>query len=174
MTGILDILYSEKIEHLASHRINEEVYNSSDDRAKIILTAMLRHAVKKVKILCGSMCTEVSNDPEFLNELREFLDKRKGQLEIILCDYSDELTSRPVYSILKQFREQVSIKRTEKKYYYNGRVVHFTVVDENAFRLETDIDERMSRANFNDPAGAKKLSQFFKEMNVEAQLLETV
>lgn len=172
MKELFDILYADDIEHLASKKINEEVYNSNDVRAYAIMTSMFRHAGNKVEIVCSADCTELSDDPEFIEALDGFLDFRKGRLEIILCDSIEKLMQHKVFETLSKYASQVSIEITDKKFYYNGREVHFAVADGMAFRIETDIKEKLSRANFNYPEGARRLSRYFNEMHVYAQKVE--
>jgi len=172
MKELFDILYADDIEHLASKKINEEVYNSNDVRAYAIMTSMFRHARNKVEIICSADCTELSDDPEFLEALHGFLKYREGRVEIILYGGVEKLEQKKVYAILKEYSNQIAIEVTEKKFYYNGYEVHFVVADEISFRIETDVKEKLSRANFNYPEGARRLSRYFDEMHVYAQKVE--
>jgi hypothetical protein len=166
---MLDLLYLKKIELLASNHINEEFYNSNDEHAQIVLTSMVRYSKNIVRVYCGNMCTDVSNDPTYLNEIKIYLTERKGSIYILLCDYKDHFKEKPIYKLLSQYPlEQVQIKTTKTLLLYNGNPVHFTVSDDLAFRFETDIVKKMARGNFNDREGAKMLTEKFDNLFLNA------
>ena len=160
-----ELSYLEKIEFLASNAINEEFYNSNEEHAQIVLTAMVRYSKEKVRIFCGNMCTDVSNDPKYLNEIKLFLSERRGFMEILFCEYKDHFKDQPIYKLLNQYpQEQVKIKTINTLLMYNGKPVHFTVSDNKSFRFETDTLEKTARGNFYDPDSAKMLSEEFDKL----------
>jgi hypothetical protein len=160
-----DTFYAEKIEFLAANRIKEEFFNSNDNHAQIVLTSMVRHAKKNVNIYCGNMCTDVSNDKVYLDEIESFLEDRKGSINILLCDYNDNFKQKDIYNLLSKYiPNQVQIKRTKKILLYNNNPIHFTVSDDNAYRLETDITAKMARGNFNDPESVIMLKSHFDSL----------
>lgn len=158
-------VYSEHIEHLAANSIDEEFFNSNELHAEIVLTSMIRHAKQKVKIFSGNMCSDVSNNPNYLNEIKSFLFDRKGTLEILFCDGKDRFKETEIYRILNQFiPDQVQIKTTKTLLLFEDKPIHFTVADDTAFRLETDIEKRMARGNFHDPDSGQMLSKRFDSL----------
>ena len=86
------------------------------------------------------------------------------KINILLTDYNDAFASMPVKELLDKYPDQVSIKRYGGKVSYKGKPVHFTVSDDRAFRLETDIVNRMAFGNFNSEAQAKTLKALFEEL----------
>lgn len=157
--------YTEYIEHLASNSINEEFFNSSELHAQIVLTSMVRHARTKIRILSGNMCSEISNNPTYLNEVKSFLAERSGSIDILFCDSQDHFKTTEIYKLLSNFiPEQVRIKTTKTRLVIGEKPIHFSVADDTAFRLETDIEKRMARGNFNDTVNGKMLSERFDSL----------
>jgi hypothetical protein len=167
-----DLPYSEEIEYLASNHIDREFFNASDEHAQIVLTSMVRHTKEDLKIYCGNLCTDVSNDIVYLEEIQNFLSDRKGTMEILLCDYQDGFKSKPIYQLLSQYpSNQVKIKTTKTLLFFNNKPIHFTVADKESFRIETDIEKKMARGNFNDPESGKMLSKKFDLLFQTATLI---
>lgn len=161
--------FAEYIERLASSSINEEFFNSNESHAQIVLTSMVRHAKKKIRIFSGNMCSEVSNNLTYLNEVKSFLAERSGSLDILFCDSQDHFKTTEIYRLLSDFiPDQVKIKTTKTLLVIGEKPIHFTVADETAFRLETDIEKRMARGNFNDQATGKMLSERFDSLFANA------
>jgi hypothetical protein len=170
---LIDAIYQKKIEELASEGKNEVFYNSSEAHATAVLTSMVRHSHNEIKILCGSMCSEVSNDQEYMKELALFLD-RNGKLKIILAKYNeqDNFRQKPIYKLLKPYIDgQVIIKKIDSTISYKGSPAHFTVADNKAFRLEIDIEKRIAFGNFNDPKSVQSLSDMFNNVFENAKPL---
>ena len=145
-------------------RINEDFFNTSDEHAQIVLTAMMHYAKKEVNIYCGNLCTDVSNNPDYLNEIKSFVDDRNGSIKIILCDYKEDLKKKPIYEQFKD-HNKVVFKKTNSRLIYNRKPVHFTIVDQLAYRLETDIKKKIARGNFNDPQAAASLHNYFEALD---------
>ena len=70
----------------------------------------------------------------------------------------------PVAKLLTEYPFQVSIKKYPGKVFYNGHPSHFTVTDDKAFRLETDIENHMAFGNFNSPSQAIALREVFDKI----------
>ncbi len=157
-----DSLYAENIDFLAANKKDEEFFNSSEAHAQIVLSSMVKYSNKDVNIYCGNMCTDVSNDPTYLKEIKSFLDDRNGTINVLLCDYNDSFKEKEIYKLLSAYIPlKVKVKKTKKVLLFNNKPVHFTISDSSAFRLETDIDAKMARGNFNDPNSAIKLNEYF-------------
>jgi hypothetical protein len=172
---LIDAIYQKKIEELASGKINEVFYNSSEAHATAVLTSMVRHSFEEIKILCGSMCSEVCNDLNYMKELSGFL-ARNGKLKVILTKYNDQnsFRQRPIYhNVLQKYIDcgQVIMKKNDNQIYYKGIPAHFTIADNRSFRLETDIEKRIAFGNFNDPESARPLSDVFDNAFKTSELL---
>lgn len=158
-------IYAEKIFQLAKERVNEVFYNSSKEHAIIVHQALVQNAEKYVYIFSSSMCSEVSNNSEYCTIVKKFLESNKDrEIKIALTDYSDDFPQMPIANVLAQFKDQVEIKQFDGQVIYKGNPAHFTVSDDRAFRLETNIQEQMAFGNFNSQDQAKELKAIFEDV----------
>lgn len=58
----------------------------------------------------------------------------------------------------------MTIKRYDGQVMYKKNPAHFTVTDDRAFILETDIEKHMAFGNFNSPSQAKDLRGVFEKI----------
>lgn len=158
-------VYAEKIFKLAREKSNEVFYNSSPEHAIIVHQALVQNADSYVYIFSSSMCTEVSNNSEYCEIVKRFLaGSEKRKIKIILTNYDEGFPEKPIAKVLALFPEQVEVKRFDGKVEYKGSPVHFTVSDDRAFRLETNIEEQMAFGNFRSPKQAGDLKAVFENV----------
>lgn len=161
----LKSVYAANIFKLAEEKKDEIFYNSSAEHASIVHQALAKNATQYIDIFSSSMCTDVSNNPDYCNLIRTFLDAdKKRTIKIILTNYTDNFLHTDIAKLLAQYPSQVSIKSYGGIVKYKGAPAHFTVSDDRAYRLETDIYERMAFGNFNSPAQAKELKSVFEKI----------
>ena len=158
-------VYAEKIFKLAEEKTDEIFFNSSADHAVIVHQALMGNATDYVDIFSSSMCSEISNNPEYCRLVSAFLKAdKKRRINIILTDYEDGFMMMPIAKTLLQYPLQVRIKRYGGKALYKGEPAHFTVSDDRAFRLETDIEKHMAFGNFNSRRQATDLKGLFDKI----------
>lgn len=160
-------VYAEEIFKLAEEKKNEIFYNSSAEHAIIVHQALMKTAENYVCIFSSSMCSEISNNPEYIAFVQSFLEGGKERtIQILLSDYTDDFWRKPIARKLANFPQQVHVKKYDGNAYYKGKPAHFTVTDGRAFRLETDIDKHMAFGNFNSEGQASALKSVFDKMFV--------
>ena len=160
-------VYSEEIFKLAEEKKNEIFYNSSAEHAIIVHQALMKTAENYVCIFSSSMCSEISNNPEYIAYVKTFLGGSKDRtIQILLSDYTDDFWKNPIAKELAKFPQQVHVKKYDGNVYYKEKPAHFTVTDGRAFRLETDIDKHMAFGNFNSEGQASALKSVFDKMFV--------
>ncbi|MFT4223447.1 hypothetical protein [Dysgonomonas sp.] len=168
--------YARMIADLAENGKNQKFLNSSDEHALIVLKNIVKYATSSIKTLCGNMCSEVSNDDEYIELVDKYLKGGHNRIFYILFDnYSSCFESGKIASVLKKYPTQVKIRRFKDEYshlYYNGDPVHLTVSDNKSFRLETDINNKMAWGNFNDPIAAKEFTEVFDTYFADEYALE--
>lgn len=163
-------VYAQKIFGLAKEKKNELFYNSSMEHAIIVHQAIAQNAEDYIYIYSSSMCTEVSNNPQYCESIDKFLeaDKRR-RIKVVLTDYNDDFPSKPIALVFAKHPDQVEVKQFEGHVTYNDKHVHFTVSDDRAFRLETDIMNQMAFGNFNSPDQAEDLKNIFEKIFVASE-----
>lgn len=158
----LKTVYASSILRLAEEHKDEVFYNSSAEHASIVHLALATYASKYIYIFSSSMCTDVSNNCEYRQAIKSFLDADKERsIKIILTDYTESFQYTDIAELLKKYPRQVSVKSYKGRVIFKGKPAHFTVSDDRAFRLETDIENRMAFGNFNSPKQAMELKNVF-------------
>lgn len=156
--------YKRIITLLAEEHIDARIPNGLPQHAAILIEAMFLNATKEMRIFTQNLCVEVFGKPEVLAAARKFLSKPHAKLMILLQQPSDlsKLGTHPLYQVFSQIRDKellhgaVEIKNATGSYTKDD-ANHFTVMDADGFRFETDHHKCKAEANFNDTKIAKKL-----------------
>ena len=179
-----DKKYKDFVTSLASSGENRAFLNSDEDHALDVLVQLFQISQKTVRIFAGSLCQHVGNKSEYVIAVSEFIE-RGGELRILLNNFNEEQAkSSNLYKRLAYYKSQgkpVTVKSTTSRPYRTEdpekKEVHFTIGDEKAYRIETDIEKRTAECNFNNPELAKTTADFFdmlfdKENTKEINLLK--
>lgn len=155
--------YEFYIENLARDNKDEVFFNSSDDHALIVLKQIVRSVKNELKIYCGNLCTQVSNNIDYLNALKEFLDRSGTKIQVLFADFNEEFYGKPIYRLFNEHREQVTLREVLPDHIItkDDVPVHFTIGDFKMYRLETDIENKKAIGNFNDESSTGVLCQVF-------------
>lgn len=161
----MDSPYKKEIFELAKSHKQQLFYNSSAEHAAIVHQAIMCYAQNYVNIFSSALCTEISNNKDYCEMTEQFLMRNPNhKIDIVLTDYSKEYESYPIYKVLRKYPMQVRIRTYKGKAMLDGKKIHFTVSDDRAFRVETDIDEHMAFGNFNSPTQANNLKEAFSKV----------
>lgn len=170
--------YIEYISQLANERINKNFSNSDEDHALEVLIKIFEISNKTIRIFAGSLCSDVPNHPHYVAALSDFIE-REGNVKILLNNFDQEQAKES--NLFKRLAYYISLDKdiklyttTVKPYLTNDpqkKPVHFTIGDENAYRVETDIERRTATCNYNNPEGTASLIVFFDKV-VETQAEE--
>lgn len=163
--------YKAFIKTLAESNDTRTFVNSDEDHALDVFVQLFRIAQHEVKIFAGCLCKHVGNKNEYVVALSDYVE-RGGILKILLNDYDEEAArTSSLYKRLAYYKEQnypIEVKRTTAKPYLTAdpdkKPVHFTIVDDKAYRLETDIERRTAECSFNNPLLSRAISSFFDSL----------
>ena len=163
--------YKDFIALIAKSGENRTFLNSDEHHALAVLVQLFQIAQHEIRIFAGGLCKHVGNQPEYIVALSEFIE-RGGTLHILLnnfdvnCARTSNLYKRLAYYKSKDY--PIVIKRTNLKPYRTEdpgkKEVHFTIGDECAYRIETDIDKRTAECNFANPILAEQTAVFFDSL----------
>ena len=163
--------YKRFVADLASERSDMTFLNSDKDHAIEVLTQIFKHSNSDVRIFAGSLCSDVGNSLDYIESLSDFIE-RGGKVHILLNKYDSEsaksssLFKRLAYYISEN--KSIIVKQTSSKPYFSNdpekKEIHFTLGDDKAYRIETDISKRMAECNFNNPMVAKIYIDFFEKL----------
>lgn len=163
-----DANYQEFVKFWADTKDSRIFLNSDEDHALDVLVQIFQHSQTCVRIFAGNLCEHVGSQSDYIIALSEFI-VRGGEVRILLNDYKEDkaresnLFKRIAY--YESLGKKIVVKRTFVKPFRSSdpeaKEVHFTVGDNVAYRLETDIVNRKAECSFNSPMFAKTLSDFF-------------
>lgn len=161
----LNTVYANDIFRMAAGKEDKMFYNSSTAHASIVHQALAKYATDYIDIFSSSMCTEISNNKDYCKYIENYLEGGKERkIRIILTDYSERFNETKIGLLFAKYPGQVSIKSYKGKVIYKDSPAHFTVSDDRAFRLETDIERHMAFGNFNSPEQARALKETFDKI----------
>lgn len=148
--------------------IDRTFLNSDKDRALIVLVELFKSAKEIVRIFAANLCQYVGTESEYIEALSDFIEK-EGEVRILLNNYNEENAKQSNLfkrlAFYKSEGKKVYVKSTTVKPYYSGdeskTEVHFTIADDKGFRIETDVEKRTARCNFNNQKEAGNTVQFF-------------
>jgi len=164
--------YAKKIESLAANGgTNEIFYNSCEEHALIVLKNLVKNATTYIKSIVGNLCSDISNDSEYIKLVKEFLEgDPKRKFEILFDDmYNEDFLQKPITKIFSEYPNQVNIRKLNNGHIqYKDKHIHLTVSDDRAFRCETDVINKMAWGNFNNPEQAKGFSAAFDKFYTDS------
>lgn len=173
--------YKKKIHSLSCNNESIMFMNADNEKALSVFVELFHRANEMIRLYSGALVnTEVSNNPQFIAALSDFLEKDGVKLEILLNDYRECLfENTPLYKRLSFYNSNgsdITIRRTEKKLYFarpgqEKTECHFCVCDLASYRLEIDIENRSAICNFNDTVGAGVLIERFDEMFNQSEII---
>jgi len=156
--------YEIEIRKLAEEEENKVFYNSSKSHARIVLNSMVQHAEHYVYAVCGNYCSEVSCNPEFSKIVAEYLSGGEDrEFHVLFDEYNPDFLNTDIAKIFAQNPKKVKIRKFKDngRLTYKGDRVHLTISDDRAFRLETNVDDRIAFGNFNDKKNVKVFKEVF-------------
>lgn len=163
--------YNLFVSELANCQIDRVFLNSDEDHALVVLVNLFRHAKEEVRIFAACLCEHIGNEPQYIEAISELIE-RKGKVRILLNKYDENLVlNSNLFKRLAYYSSDgydIQIKTTLAHPFLSKdpkkKEVHFTVADENGYRIETDIEKRTAECNFNNPVLSKGLADFFDKI----------
>jgi hypothetical protein len=172
----IDPEYKKIIDECAKNRENFIIYNGSPLHAAYLLSKFFEYGAEKVKIFSGRLYEGVYGANELIEKAIDFLKKDGTTLEIIFqnSNFKKEI---PQHRLLRRIYEEFGDKMPNKLKIWDASSIHieklhhFALMDEQAFRLETDHQKRKAIANFGDKKTAEVLGKVFEVLKKKAQLV---
>ena len=173
--------YITYISQLANSKSNVEFLNSSEEHALAVLVRIIQSSNNILRIFAGNLCSQVPSSAEYISALSDFIE-RGGQVKIMLNQYDDcnskesNLFKRLAYYL--ELGKDIKVFSTEARPYLlsdpDKNEIHFTIGDDCAYRIETDIDKKNAKCNFNNPAAAANLIIFFDELTINTEVTDDI
>ena len=137
-------------------RSGDTIYNSSHRHAAVLIEQLFLDAENDVRIICRQLCGRSFGSPLAIAAAERFLERGGTSLNVIVDAPEVDADGRNAFLDRFEGRAGVSISK-------GGVMVpfDFMVVDQRAFRFESDAKTSVARANFNNPGFAKQLVDAF-------------
>ncbi len=152
--------YIERVMRAAAERKGEPVFNGSIDHARVIATAMFKHARKSVDIFSCDLNARVYGPDSVLDEAELFLAKKDHKVRILLEKFSDGSDNQ--HPFFKRFSGYPNI---ETKVLDRGLAdtinFHLMVADDDCYRFEQDKHNVAAIASWGDAKGGTNLKRLF-------------
>lgn len=180
--------YREFVQYLSRNKVSKEFLNSDQKHALEVFVELFRGAQSKIRIFAANLCGDMEdgeedtdylvNKQEYISALSDFIE-RGGEVNIMLNRFDADKALRSnvmkrlfFYLTTTEFKDKIHIKSTSKKFHYTDdpakNEVHFTVADDRAYRIETNIKERAATCNYNNSVMAGALITIFDNAFSEA------
>lgn len=165
----IDREFDEAVDYYATIESEKSFENSNESHALSVFKAIFKTAQGKIRIYAENLCGDVSNSKEYVKELKDFLVKRKGYVEILLEEEpsKENLKKKPVFKMLRSLKnESYEIKHTPAKatlkYGDNSKTeINFTTGGDTKYRIEYDKKNKKAWCCFNSEDITKNLNQLF-------------
>lgn len=159
--------------------VNRTFLNSDEEKALAVLVELFKSAKQIVRIFAANLCNNVGSEDEYVETLSDFIEA-DGEVRILLNNYQEEqLSQSKLFKRLAYYQSidrKVTVKKTDVKPYYvgdeNKAEVHFTIADDKGFRIETDVEKRTARCNFNNPEEATPIVKFFDSIFNDSSVID--
>ncbi len=158
-----EIDYYQLVEDCASKKLDVEISNAKIDHAQTLLEAMLRHGKKDVSIFSGTLNEELYSDFRFQSWVKIYHLISKGTLTFIIQNI-DSLEEHTLYAFVKSIDpkfERIKFYIVNNNSDAASEINHFAIMDNLAYRLETDDERVKAKANFNDSIKNNELRNKF-------------
>ncbi len=179
--------YYRNIDRCASESLNKKIMNGRPAHAVYLMTKMFSQAQNHVRLYTGTLADKLKENeaPISAYDSRELVDaaafffKKSGSLfEVIVQKETETIESRFFIMTLRQMKKDGKISGDIKVRNAPETLTaidnHFMVVDDMAYRLETDHDKTFAVANFNDKELASILAGFFDKYFMNKNTRELV
>lgn len=169
--------YQELVNKSADNRSSNVIPNAGEIHAGIVMSKLFEKAEKSVHMVVGSLDGKVSNQANYISGLESCVAKNIP-IKILFLDPPNRNST--VFSILKSKKNsegypvefKLATSEVKQKHQFNGEFIHYSVFDDDKYRIEKDVKKYLAWVCFNDPINAALLniafnSSFDKSSEIE-------
>jgi hypothetical protein len=155
--------YIERVMRAAAERKGEPVFNGSIDHARVIVTAMFKHARESVDIFSCDLNARVYGPDPVLDEAEFFLANKDHKVRILLEKVPDNADQQ--HPFFKRFFGYTNIETRVLHKDMSRRIdFHLMVADRDSYRFEQDKKNVAAIASWGDPKGGENLKKIFETL----------
>lgn len=164
-----DQAYFDAIDTSLKHKDKRYISNGRPEHAAFLVHRFLTYAEEVVRIYSGSLArtlngVAVYGDSHIVRAASDFLG-RGGQVRVVVQDGIDK--DHPFLGLargVERGTRKGSLVVKEAADADRLPAYHWMVMDESAYRLETDVETAKAHANFGTPKVATTLARLFDEL----------
>lgn len=163
--------YYHSLCFLSQNKFSLEFNNKDENHGAIVMSLLFKNAEDKIRIFAGDFGGKICDNDFYINSLKDAID-RGIKVEVVFEENPNQ--SSRCFSLLKEKSQKNSSKITMKQLNenykrelfskFNGSLLHFTVVDNNKFRYETDKKTYKAYCNFDDKNNSEILISNFEKL----------
>ena len=187
--------YFDYVDAMLRKRRDILISNGRPLHAVYLLNAFFRNAKKTIRLFSGSLSRTadafeqdkgmpIYSDPYIINAVRTFLSSSKSNLKIVLendidVEHGASARSHPLVGAVLDLKEkglvhgEFHLRRinpdTLRRLRAGNFCQHLMIMDDWAYRLETDASQARAHVNFGDRGMTGLLSGFFDEIILSRQ-----
>ena len=176
-------LYFEYVDEMLSSRVNVGISNGKPSHAVYLLAAFLRNASRSVRLFSGAMKRKTTDgnlgiyDNRHVSEAAEILLSQPDSRLIVVLENDIDVDDRQEVKDHPLVRSIMNLQKSGKLeglfevrkimsdrlewLRAKGICYHLMLMDEQAYRLETDPESMKAQVNFGDPKTAQILANLF-------------
>ena len=172
--------YFEMLDDVASESKDMRIGNGNALHATYLIRKFFEHAKARVRLLSGELVQRsednvlVYGNPRLVTAAADFLEKPDTRLEIALIsdiDASPDVEGHPIVSAVREserkgvLRGELTIRKVAPEWLEQLKKAkydfHWMTVDDEAYRLEFDLESHKAWGNFKDRHLTKLLADHF-------------
>ena len=160
-------LYREGVNKLLELKIDQQITNGFPEHASVLFEQFFKHSQKQVRIFCKNMSAQVFDSPSVIDAAKNAIN-RGVLVEVVLQEDGPE--SAEMNALAKTGRGLVIHKAVNDA--VREAPFNFTVMDDRAYRFESDRNTIKAVANMFDSKVALLLIRNFELMQASSDKLE--
>ena len=155
--------YIERVMKAASARTGEPVFNGSIDHARVIATAMFKHARQNIDILSTSLNARVYGPEQVIDEAKLFLADKSHCLRILLEKSPDDASGK--HPFFDEFKCHSNVHVRELAAHTSEILpFHMIVADQDCYRFESDKKKVSAVAAWGNEETGSHLKNIFETL----------
>jgi len=164
--------FIELVKVKAAEKSADILPNAGADHASVAMSALFENTRHSANLLLGSLDGNVSDQPNYIESLKNFLSRDGIELNILFIH--DPNPRSKTYLLLQEYKREgknirfkqlneaagaILLNRLDNK----GNEFHYSVFDKTMFRYEKDIHNYLAWFSFNDSSTSIMLDDLFQE-----------
>lgn len=162
--------YYQSIRFLSENSLSLEFNNKDANHGVLVMSTLFQQAENEIRIFAGDFKGDICDNDYYIKSLFEAIE-RGVKLDIVF-ENNPNKSSKCYQELLKQKQNKqnkVNIFQLNEKYKKElvdkvGQLLHFTVIDKNKFRYETDKNEYKAYCNFDDKDNSEILISNYEKL----------